>query len=239
MDNNPNLPTPPQPVEPPNTSQAVQEAKKTQAVHDIKRAIREGQVPDEAVPAGQRPHDSQTQEALLHLYLEKRVDGQLKFYESRINEYEGNVGFMVSMGALIMALSAFISAIGTTYNSPFLALTTALLPAVAAVVASMRQLYQWEKQSALYRDARLGLEEAKLLMPDLDLFDKRTAPVIFPRLVAATEGVFTAEINQWGQIALGEDEEGEDALNQALRELAAEERIAGASGANYNDGGVG
>jgi hypothetical protein len=92
---------------------------------------------------------------------------------------------------------------------------------VAAFIASLRQLYQWEKQSSLYRDASLGLQETRLLIPDWDQFDARTAPAIVPSLVRATEDVFMAEINQWGQIALGLDQQEQDTLNQALVDLNA------------------
>ena len=183
----------------------------------IKRAVDQ----QEGLKPAQQQHSTDTQEVLLRLYLAKRIDGQLKFYESRVTEFDANIGFMVSLGAGIMAISAIISAIGTTANSAELALITALLPALAAFAASLRQLYQWEKQSSLYRDASLGLQETRLLVPDWDQFDMRTAPAIVPSLVRATEEVFMAEINQWGQIALGLDKQEQDKLDQALVDLAA------------------
>ena len=181
----------------------------------IARAIEQ-----EAKP-GQQAHSSEANEVLLRLYLAKRINGQLEFYESRVNEFNANIGFMVSIGAGIMAISSIVSAIGTTRNSAELALVTAILPALAAFIASLRQLYQWEKQSSLYRDASLGLEETRLLVPDRDQFDIRTAPAIVPSLVRATEDVFMAEINQWGQIALGLDQAEQDKLDQALVDLSA------------------
>jgi len=183
-------------------------------------AIENAQVTDTQKLPSQRHHDSEATDALLKIYLKKRIDGQLRFYQARIKEYDANSGFMVSVGAFIMAVGAVISAIGTTNNSAELALITALLPALAAMIAALRQLYQWEKQSSLYRDAELGLQEATLLMPDMDMYDPRTAPAILPSLVRASEKVFTSEINQWGQIALGEDVEEADALNTALFKIA-------------------
>jgi len=181
----------------------------------IRRAVEQQQ------KAGQQQHATEANEVLLRLYLAKRIDGQLSFYGARATEFNANIGFMVSVGAGIMAISAIISAVGTTANSAELALITAILPALAAFAASLRQLYQWEKQSSLYRDASLGLQETRLLVPDWDQFDPRTAPAIVPSLVRATEEVFMAEINQWGQIALGLDESEQDTLNQALIDLAA------------------
>ena len=175
---------------------------------------------EQQAKAGQQQHSSEANEVLLRLYLAKRIDGQMEFYESRVTEFNANIGFMVSIGAGIMAISSIISAIGTTSNSAELALVTAILPAMAAFIASLRQLYQWEKQSSLYRDASLGLQETRLLIPDWDQFDVRTAPAIVPSLVRATEDVFMAEINQWGQIALGLDQAEQDTLNQALVDLS-------------------
>jgi hypothetical protein len=182
----------------------------------IQRAVEQA-----AARTGQQEHDTDANEVLLRLYLAKRIDGQMQFYEARATEFNANIGFMVSVGAGIMAISAIVSAIGATNNSAELALVTAILPAIAAFVAALRQLYQWEKQSSLYRDASLGLQETRLLVPDWDQFDPKTAPAIVPSLVRATEDVFMAEINQWGQIALGLDDQEQDTLNQALLDLAA------------------
>ena len=182
------------------------------------------------VPVSSYPLDKGTSELLLRIYLQKRIEGQLGFYRSRIREFDSNSGFMVGIGAMIMALSSMISAIGASSSdpklSPLLALITALLPAMAALIASFRQLYQWEKQASLYRDAALGLQQANLIMPDDDVFDDRTAPLILPRLVTATEEVFIAEINQWGQIALGADGEDDDELNSMLRRLHTQDQTA-------------
>jgi len=172
-----------------------------------------------------QPLDLATAEILLKIYNQKRIDGQISFYKSRVREFEANAGFMLGMSALIMGVSSFVSAVGAFANNPGLALITTLLPAFAALMASFRQLYQWEKQSVLYRDAMLGLEEAKLVMPDDDLFDPRTSGILLPRVVNVTEEVFVAEMNQWGQIALGskDSKDDDDELNHLLRNLHAQD----------------
>src|SRR5574341_471134 len=108
------------------------------------------------------PLDRQTSELMLRIYLRLRIENQLKFYRSRVREFDANSGFMVSVGALIMAISSAVSALGAAETNAGYALITTLLPAFAALVASFRQLYQWEKQSSLYRDAALGLQQAQL-----------------------------------------------------------------------------
>lgn len=176
-------------------------------------------------------HPVETYQTLLEIYIKKRVEGQQAFYENRYKEFDTNSAFMVAVSAAIMAASTILSALGVYTQTALMAFGTAILPAFATLVAALRQLYQWEKQSALYKDASLGLQEALLIMPDRDTFDPRTANVITPHLIKTAEEVFTSEINQWGQIALGlEDQQSEDALNQRLRDLEVEDRVALAIG---------
>ncbi|MBZ0308127.1 MAG: SLATT domain-containing protein [Anaerolineae bacterium] len=171
-------------------------------------------------PLSAQPLDVRTSDLLLRVYLTKRLQGQIDFYRSRVREYDSNASFMMVMGALIMAVSAVVSTLGAAENSPELALVTAMLPAVAALIGSFRQLYQWEKQSSLYRDAILGLEEAKLITPDDDVYDPKQALAYLPVLVEAAEQVFMGEINQWGQVAMGKGDDNKDNLAKALDELA-------------------
>ncbi len=200
---------------------------------------------DEAHPA-QREHDLDAAAVLLKVYEAKRINGQLKFYHSRIREFDANANLMVLIGAVMMAISSIISTYGAATNSAELALVTALLPALAALVASFRSLYQWEKQSSLYRDAGLGLRESMLVKPDTDIFDPRTAKMTLVELVDATETVFKAEINQWGQIAMGlEREKKVDRLNETLIDLTIDDQLTARllnpnrDHADFNDGGEG
>lgn len=190
-------------------------------------------------PPAKRPHDADSSNILMNVYLQKRLQGQKKFYLSRVREFQANSNFMVRMGAILLFSSTLFGALGTYFSSPFLAFVSALLPAFASLVASMRQLYQWDKQASLYRDAVIGLDEAYLSMPDMDIYDPRSADVVLPNLVKSTEDVFISEINQWGQIALGlKDKEGQDALNARLNELKEEDKIQRRS-QNLALGGVG
>lgn len=174
-------------------------------------------------PLSAQPLDVRTSDLLLRVYLKKRLQGQIDFYRNRVREYDTNANFIMVMGAAIMAVSAVVSTWGAAENSALLALITALLPAVAALIASFRQLYQWEKQSTLYRDAIIGLEEAKLITPDDDVYNPKEALAYLGVLVNAAEEVFMAEINQWGQVAMGKTDGNKDSLDKALGELALSE----------------
>jgi hypothetical protein len=88
-----------------------------------------------------------------------------------------------------------------------LALSTAMIPAMASYITSFRQLYNWDRQLTIYRDTQLSLESAKLLMPDLEALTPEEAHSLFPKLVQQVEGVIEKEAAQWGQIAIGKGEE--------------------------------
>lgn len=177
------------------------------------------------------PLDPNTSDLLRRIYNDKRINRQIEYYRNRVREFDANTGFMVSVGALIMAISTVVSAIGATSNSPALALVTAILPAIAALAASFRQLYQWEKQSTLYRDAVLGMEEVRLLEPDDDEFHVEMAPEVIRRMVVQAEKVFINEVSQWGQIALSQDTDGLtnvlvnlESYQQQIQQQSVEER---------------
>lgn len=206
----------------------------------IRRLIQNVETPPEALHPSQRPHDVDSSHAFLRAYHRLRIEKQFNYYQDRIREYDANSGFMVAVAAGIMATSSFVSAIGAGMSSPVLALATAILPAFAALIAALRQLYQWEKQAALYRDASFGLQSALLLLPDDDVYDRREARAILPSLVQQAEDVFYSEINQWGQINLGMDNESaKDKLNEALEELSRQDRLDSPNNATFREGGLG
>ena len=156
------------------------------------------------------PLDERTAHLLMRIYLSRRIDYQTQFYQDRIREFDYNSDLMFRLGALVMSLSSLLAAISVQADSASLRLLTALLPAFAALVASFRQLYQWERQAGIYRDSILGLEEARLAVPDLDVLDPATARKVYPLIVQQAEQVFKDEVNQWGQVAGGKAEEGLD-----------------------------
>jgi hypothetical protein len=163
--------------------------------------------------------DDQTADVVLEIYTALRIQGQMKFYQARVEEFNSNSGFMFTIAALIMAISTFISIVNISEVRPLLAIFMATLPAVATLIASFRQLYQWDRQAALYQDAILGLAEAELAVPDDDLLQRGDALKYLPELVRRAEQAFKNEINQWGQIAEATDLE-EDEINNLLRDVS-------------------
>lgn len=148
------------------------------------------------------PHSPQETRLLFELYLKKRIEGQLAFYESRGRENALNSDFTFTFGTFIMTLSSLLATIGASAAIPLLALISAILPAFSALLAAFRQLYGWDRQISIYRDARLGLEKILLMTPDDDRLPLADVTPIFSKLIMSSEAVFNAEVSQWGQIVL-------------------------------------
>ncbi|MBL8157048.1 MAG: DUF4231 domain-containing protein, partial [Anaerolineae bacterium] len=182
----------------------------------------ETRTPEEAVRIDQLPHNRRDTELLYKIYMEKRLQSQISFYESRIRENQLNADFTFTLGTIVMAASSFIAAISASGNTPILSLFAVILPAAAAVLASFRQIYGWERQINLYRDALMGLERVKLLAPDNDRMQFSDLMEIYPRLVESGEKVFTAEVSQWGQFVQSTEQGAEASTDaRALNALTA------------------
>lgn len=163
---------------------------------------------------------------LLKFYVDKRIRYQISFYEARIRENQRNSDFTFNLGTAIMTLSSLLATISATVTASESSLVnifpifSAVLPALAALLAAFRQLYGWERQILIYRDSLLGLERARLLMPDDDRVSRTDLMAIFPKLVASAETVFNGEASQWGQFVLRKPDEDEtQAFDDALSKL--------------------
>lgn len=174
----------------------------------------------------ERQFSKEDVDLLLKIYSDKRVQSQINFYQSRIRENQRNSDFTFNLATAIMTLSslmATISATVTASESSFVnvfPIFSAVLPALAALLAAFRQLYGWERQILIYRDSLLGLERARLLMPDDDRVSRVDLMAIFPKLVASAETVFTSEASQWGQFVLRKpDEDEQKSFEDALSKL--------------------
>lgn len=169
------------------------------------------------------PLDPKTAQVLMRIYMTKRINYQSEWYKNRNLENDYNASFTLRWAALIMAVSTVAASSSFFATDPetsaWLSTLTALLPPLAALIAAFRELYQWERQSNVYQDTILGLEEAKLILPDEYITDSTSPSAekqdasteaeatpetyqIYARLVKEAEAVFEKEANQWGQITL-------------------------------------
>jgi hypothetical protein len=162
-----------------------------------------------ALELDQKQHDASDIDLLYRIYADKRINAQVNFYQSRIKENEKNADFTFALGALVMTISSLIATISATVRhpvwTPLLTVLSAILPAFAALLASFRQLYGWERQTNIYRDALLGLERVRLLAPDDDRVAAADLGLIYPELVKRSESVFNGEVSQWGQFVVEKD----------------------------------
>jgi hypothetical protein len=170
----------------------------------------------------QLPHDQEDVDLLYRIYQDKRIAAQSDFYQSRIKENARNADFTFAAGALVLTISSLIATISASVRdpvwTPVLTVLSAMLPAFAALMASFRQLYGWERQASIYRDALLGLERVKLLAPDNDRVSSADLRQIYPQLVTESETVFTGEVSQWGQFVVSAEQKAakSDATLQSL-----------------------
>src|SRR5690349_9986287 len=147
----------------------------------------------------QQAHSQEDVDLLFKIYQTKRINAQSDFYQSRIKENNRNADFTFSVGALVMTISSLVATISASVKdpfwTPFLTVMSAMLPAFAAVLASFRQLYGWERQASIYRDALLGLERVRLIAPDDDRITLSDLTKVYPELVSSSEKVFTGEVS--------------------------------------------
>jgi hypothetical protein len=180
---------------------------------------------DEFPDLDERAFSKDDIDLLLKIYLDKRITNQINFYENRIRENQRNSDFTFNLATAIMTLSSLLATISATVTSSQSILVnlfpvfSAVLPALAALLAAFRQLYGWDRQILIYRDSLLGLERARLLLPDDDRMARADLMAIFPKLVAASEDVFAGEASQWGQFVLARLEDEKEDFAAALAKL--------------------
>lgn len=152
-------------------------------------------------PQAARPLLSEEESRLrTALYMQLRLQRQEEYYTRRIDEFEFNADRMLWLSAILMGVSTVVSSSSIVINNVALPFITALLPAFAALVAGFRAAYQWERQAAIYHGAWLGLQQARLALPDSDSMHRGDYKRYFPDLVRQTEEVLRAEATQWGQL---------------------------------------
>jgi hypothetical protein len=179
-----------------------------------------------ALELDQRQHDPSDIDLLYRVYANKRIDAQVNFYQSRIKENAKNADFTFGAGAFVMTVSSLVATISASVRDPFwtptLTVLSAILPAFAAMLAAFRQLYGWERQINIYRDALLGLEKVRLLAPDNDRVAASSLTDVYPDLVTQSETVFNGEVSQWGQFVVekeGPPAKGDSVMQQLFGDL--------------------
>jgi ABC-type transport system involved in cytochrome bd biosynthesis fused ATPase/permease subunit len=133
------------------------------------------------------------------MYLELRIEDQLRYYEDRRREYAAahRQAVVLRTALLLAAGAAGIVAQATdgTARAGW-AVAGALLAALAAAVTAFETLIGFPQLEKLYQDAARNLDEARVDWEDVD---PETVPAAE---VERVEDVFRSERGQWGQLVV-------------------------------------
>jgi hypothetical protein len=176
---------------------------------------------DGAADEPRPPHTEEDYGKFIYLYQQKRVDGQLKFYGDRVEEYDANAGFVSLTTVVLIALSTLLSAVNIVIGQPWIILIIGLLPIMGALLVSFEKIYGWERQKVLYEDALGRLRIDRTIPPVQGRIPKRPYADINIEFVSAVEATLRAEMSQWGQAVLKDGSSfaalsAEEALEMAL-----------------------
>ncbi len=140
---------------------------------------------DKSVPASmylRGEHTADDRYSLLQIYGSKRLNGQREYYANRLHEFKVNSDLTFTLGLGLTGLGTILAALG-------------------AVLVGFQQIYDWERQSALYEDAKRGLKQIN----DNLFLDENNPPNEWKdeliNTVKTTESILQTETDQWGQPA--------------------------------------
>jgi hypothetical protein len=131
------------------------------------------------------------------LFLERRIDHQLRFYTDRSAEYRAAHRQVVIVRNVLLGVAAVAGGLGPFLRDlrGVLGLVAAVLAALATAVTAFETLIGFPQLEKLYGDAARNLEEAAL---DWRGVDPATSDLTGE--VERVEDVFRSERGQWGQL---------------------------------------
>lgn len=139
----------------------------------------------------------------LSLYQECRFKDQQNWYKNRQAEFETAHSQAITLTTWLMffasVTSTLAAASGLVGWKQGWAVLAVVFPVLSTAISAYNELYAFERQANLYKDAANALLAARADMPDpkVRLTDDR-APLI--TYVNQVEDVFRREQGQWGQL---------------------------------------
>ncbi len=133
------------------------------------------------------------------LYMKLRIDDQLRWYESRRDEYKKANHQAIVVRTVLLALAALAGLVGplaTTTGRAALGVVAALLAVLAAAVTAFEVLIGFTQVGKLYNDAANSLEAAEDDWNELGPNDDLAAAL------GRVEQIFRTENGQWGQLVI-------------------------------------
>lgn len=131
-------------------------------------------------------------------YQKYRYEDQLKYYDSRVEEYQTAHTQATILTSVLMTLATVVSLFG---SADLLSLATAwavlavFFPALAAALSTYDSLFAFERVAKLFEDAVSALRHVEVYQspgasPGASLHD----------FIDQVENIFTTEQGQWGQL---------------------------------------
>jgi conflict system pore-forming effector with SLATT domain len=135
----------------------------------------------------------------LRFYTEHRIEDQLRFYRSRLDQFDRATGQGLFISATILGFASGAGALAGTATgwAGAWAAVAAILSAASTALAAYLALYAFEQQSKIYGDAARAVRAAARLRLD---------PGIAPGdqdvtgLAQRVEQALRREQSQWGQL---------------------------------------
>jgi hypothetical protein len=135
----------------------------------------------------------------LRFYHEHRVEDQLRFYRSRLDQFDRATGQSLFISAAILGFASGAGALAGTSTgwASGWAAVAAILSAVSTALAAYVALYAFEQQSKIYGDAVRAVRAAARMRPGpgADPGDQDVS-----ELARRVEQVLRQEQSQWGQL---------------------------------------
>jgi hypothetical protein len=135
----------------------------------------------------------------LRFYTEHRIEDQLRFYRSRLDQFDRATGQGLFISATILGFASGAGALAGTATgwAAGWAAVAAILSAASTALAAYTALYAFEQQSKIYGDAVRAVRAAARTRPAPD-----TAPgdQDVAGLAQQVEQALRQEQSQWGQL---------------------------------------
>jgi hypothetical protein len=135
----------------------------------------------------------------LRFYQEGRIEGQVRFYRSRLDQFDRATGQSLFISAAILGFASGAGALAGTATgwASGWAAVAAILSAMSTALAAYVALYAFEQQSKIYGDAVRAVRAAgrARLAPGATPGDQDISA-----LVQRVEEALRREKFQWGQL---------------------------------------
>jgi hypothetical protein len=147
---------------------------------------------------------SENTQQYFDLYRQYRYEDQRSFYEKRQKEFEAARDEVIWLTAVLMVLTAGVSALAAANIGGLHVLWSILavaLPSFSTALAAYNGLYAFERQAKLYGDAANALLRADADSPDpkVSVDDAVFAAAVIAH-VQQVEQILGGEQAQWGQL---------------------------------------